>query len=239
MKFDEQQREHLAHILAAIDVVFWPYKVGSRGRGGAAAALWQLRDRYQRHGVALVVGGEGDRRQTGRKVLASLERAGLIRIHRMRGLRRQVSLTPEGDGIARALCGLPTAHKSFDLLCGKISEAYADGGGHQRGFVCESRIPATVQQLLPLLVRGWLLSDCDGSGRIHYGLTPIVEANLSDDDATVHVHFEIEAADASISKNSACAALYRELIETGLENRETWLPEHPPNDLHIPLSSGL
>ena len=184
------------------------------------------------------VGGEGDRRQTGRKVLQSLESAGWIRLHRVKGLRRQVSLTAAGDTIARSLCGLPIANEHFDLLCGAITDAYQHG--HNRGYIHESKIPATTDQLLPLLVRGWLKSASDGAGRIGYGLTPIVDAEPdADRDHKIRVNFEIEETPELPRKRRPCAALYGDLLAAGLRDRELWEPEHPSSDIYIPLSCGM
>lgn len=236
MKFSSEQREYLTRILAAVDTVFAPYRCRP-GSLSAPAAIAQLRRGYRSAGIPFAVGGDGDRRQTGRKVLQSLQSAGLIRQHRSKSTRRQVSLLPLGDAVARSLCGLPLAHDSFGLLCGAISDAYEAGLGENRGYIPESRVPASERELLPLLVRGWLLSASDGQGRVGYGLTGIADEGRQNE--TVRVSFEVEAVDDLPTKDPKCASLYEDLLGAGLEARELWRPEKPASDIHVPLSAGL
>jgi DNA-binding MarR family transcriptional regulator len=122
-------------------------------------------------------GSEGDRK-TNERMLARLEDAGLVAVHRPKGRAATVRLTDAGEALARAVVGLPSLADAVELV-----RILADDPGHgppehwvpetapacrAYGGTDTSEYVKVEEQLLPALRRGWVESNANRHGQIFY-----------------------------------------------------------------------
>ena len=185
----------LVDVLALTDGLWTPLRFHDEFRKGASGSIVTRRRRFAREGVQLAGGKTGaERVQVGRTV-GRLVRAGLLRRHKTRTKSLAVSLTCDGDEIARSLCGLSTVAEAFCVMTqmhmiGQTDFAIVEGGHpatERQPLIREIFLIAEPQyknddeefslalsslhvSLAPALWRGWVSSHYDHAGRVCYHL---------------------------------------------------------------------
>lgn len=225
--------DSLTTILAATDALWCPFRWYGVSDIDAHAATLERRIGFQVRGVPFVVSGNASQRTEGERELQSLEADRLVVLHRA-GKRIGASLTSKGDTIARAMTAGYTAQENYYLLA-EIKQRLKSGVSNN-GFVLETEIleksyadckPADLSDLengmLPLLVRGWVVSATDTQGRIGYGIGSPARKPAS-----------IELPDIS----DELTAQYDEQYLAGLASRTQWKAS-TPSQVAVPLSAGL
>ena len=185
----------LVDVLALTDALWTPLRCHTQFRDGASGSIMTRRHRFAREGVQLAAGKTGaERVQVGRAV-GRLVRVGLLQRHRTRTKSLAVSLTCDGDEIARSLCGLSTVAEAFSVmtqmhLIGQTDFAIVEGGHpatERQPLIREIFLIGEPQyknddeefslalsslhvSLAPALWRGWVSSHYDHAGRVCYHL---------------------------------------------------------------------
>ena len=185
----------LVDVLALTDGLWTPLRFHDEFRKGASGSIVTRRRRFAREGVQLAGGKTGaERVQVGRTV-GRLVRAGLLRRHKTRTKSLAVSLTCDGDEIARSLCGLSTVAEALCVMTqmhmiGQTDFAIVEGGHpatERQPLIREIFLIAEPQyknddeefslalsslhvSLAPALWRGWVSSHYDHGGRVCYRL---------------------------------------------------------------------
>lgn len=181
----------LVSLLAAQDMLYLPLRTGWDNRA-YTTVLYERRSRYRYSGIPwnsshiIPSGTEADRKVVERQ-LSELKAKNMLQKIGRSGIRTTaVRLTGSGDQAARALCYLPSIHNALPLV--KTIEALkAQGypfvnrawipeialtpdrqgwGDGQEDFLCD-----LAERMTPLLVRGWVESNCDVCGHGWYALT--------------------------------------------------------------------
>jgi hypothetical protein len=216
--------------LSRIDAVWTPCRFSSMTTK-AVAAIYEQREA---DGVLVVGGGSVRDRVSHHRMLASARAAGVLVVSG--DARPLVKLTAEAEASARSLCGLDSLFASFPLMA-SIDKAAARCGTNC-GFVGEDDVLGKPydqlqshdlvrleNKLLPLLVRGWLESDCDSEGRVGYRITEAGRAAVRPKRAKLPAF------------NQFCADEYDRLYSPTMDERNSLEPDRPGH-LAIPLSCG-
>jgi hypothetical protein len=180
----------LLSLLAATDAVFIPDR--DPLRRNRHALLWERRKYFDQRGIPwaskLVDAGNSESgRKQAQRGIEQLTRARMVEVFRPNHSKTQgIRLTSSGDQYTRALAGLPTLLSSLSLLP-KLRELSDSDAA--RPFLGRTWVPETAltgvrwgdndqrhkyvdleEQLLPALVRGWVVSNCSIRGHCWYSL---------------------------------------------------------------------
>lgn len=248
-----EQNAILISLLAAVDAVYLPDRKPMDHH--RHATIHERRAEYPAVGIALVTlagpgATEADRKAAGRALVA-LERAGLLTRHKPKWARAtSLRLTEKGDRRARAVAGLLGIDDALPLL-DRLHTLRTDPRCHDEQGACwisewvladrrpgqvateDDRAELHVQQmqLLPLLVRGLVDSNCTARGDVWYALTPDGVAL-----AERRAAGEKPKARAKLPKASAAAEdFYYERIADELSRLQTTPPRQPQEIGQLPL----
>jgi len=241
-----EQLDALLQIAASTDALFMPMRPASPGGGNIAefAGGWlcsvaESRQLFGRSGVPFAAGGSMAERQAAGRLLASLATLGLATVYSATWRRIGVSLTDRGDLWIRGLSGGYTPSEAWTILRQILK--LTDAGCVNAGHVSESDIlgvgydKLTSQELvdlehrcIPLLVRGWLTSSCDGDGRVGYSITDLGRTALARTKPRQPRWLPMP--------NDAAFSRFSELYKLALADRQTWKSQR--SHVLIPLGAG-
>lgn len=166
----------LIGLLARGDALYVPHR-HTPSNQRAARALDENRQEFHAHGLPMIGGGSAAERQDHSRMLSRLRQSGLVVVSGH--IRPRVRLTTATDDKLRALTACPTVHSAWPLL--KLVKLLANGSsGPVLEFDVLGASPSQLESkdlvglenlALPLLVRGFLLSDSDMKQRLGYFIT--------------------------------------------------------------------
>jgi hypothetical protein len=238
----------LARIVARDDGLWTPHRVTRGSSNSCAAAIAEQRARFRSHGLTLTMGGSALERKSGGRLLAELERKGLIRLEKHHGQHRGVALTDFGDDIARSFVPTNRVDQSFPALELIRATEKLFRGRTNAGFILEHDILEIESvddgepnldpkpfldfedQCLPLLCRGLLESASDTEGRIGYRTTAAGREAL--------LAGPPEAPTQLPDRNPELSQRFIDLYVAELAARESWIPDRH-SSVWIPLSAGM
>ena len=192
MQLDSEQRRLLIELVATADAIWEPF----RWRTYHAAVVYELRRRYRAAGLAWSSGAIASAaRKEAQRALEYLAGAGLVEQVRSTGRTAIVRLTDRGEATARRLAGeITTLGHALERMR-QIDGYVGTPGATTDGRVPESMLAGVafgdegieheaalvVLDLLPALVRGWIIARADTAGRAYYHISDAGRAVLAGD----------------------------------------------------------
>lgn len=180
----------LLYLLAATDAIFIPDR--DPLKRNRHAVIWERRKAFEQRGIPwasrLVESGttENGRKQA-QRAMEQLIQSRMVQVYRPNNSKTLgIRLTNVGDQYTRALAGLPTLVSSLPLI--PQLRGFSEGEA-ACCFLGQTWVPETLlagvewgdneqrykyvdieEQLLPALVRGWVVSNCTIRGHCWYSL---------------------------------------------------------------------
>ncbi|MAT72312.1 MAG: hypothetical protein CMJ58_22640 [Planctomycetaceae bacterium] len=229
----------LVRIVAALEVLFEPYRPKATPSAALASIMGRRRDYRGGSGLSWTVGGEAGARMRGMRSLKRLQAAGLIQTIKGRSDRRCgvklrrvdacLSLTPtkltsEAWGRLEHVAALEK-QRGVRRNAGYVSER--DVVGMADDSTDGKLVRKFTDDAMGLLIAGYLDTFCDTTGSIGWCVTDAgrkaLKAGRPEPD-------DLGAYD------SAIAGDYMDIVAAGLADREHWCDD--TNSVAIPLASG-